>query len=125
MQNNAAMMEAVVFRVSARIHITHYHTFPSCLKSELLIGHPGTHTVSHWLACSAGHLMPVPDISESEIPGSGRMARYAIGESDVESWAEDAMLQPPDPALPPALSCQCCQPEPCLCPIWHQRLLKT
>ena len=93
----AAMMEVRELSTSASIwlHITHYHTFPSCLQAGPSHWPVVCHVASHWLS-SAGSLLS--DSSESEIPGAGREAReerYA-GKvmADVESWAGDAMLGP-------------------------------
>ena len=77
-QNIAARMEVRVLRTSASIwlHITHYHTIPSCLQARPSHWPAGPYLASHWPS-SAGHLVPVPD-SESEIPGAGREAREAM-----------------------------------------------
>ena len=89
---------------------------------------PGSGSTSHIII----HSLPVcsPALSDShfliflgrlqtsarvKFLGLGGERGEILGESDVESWAEDAMPGPPDPPLPPALSCQ---PGSCASPIW-------
>lgn len=100
MQNIAAIMEVRVLRTSARIwlYITHYYTFPSCLQPRPSDWAPGRCKTSHWPAqpcrtSGAGSRFQT-SVRVKFLGLGGRREREILGESDVESWAEDAMLGP-------------------------------
>ena len=93
----------------AQAHITYYHTFSSCLAWALWLVSPALTLASHWLLaqlCRTSHAGSRHEwgVRVKFLAGERRQRRHS-GESDVESWAKDAM-RCLDPLLPPALSCQ-------------------